>query len=65
MYTANDLNDIETISQGHTDDLKVEEDNIRIWLSRMTVADGMPYDNQITIEMYMLNKWVIINQYEG
>lgn len=41
-----------TIKQGHTDDLKVDTGTMRIWLSRMTIDDGMPYNNQVTIEQY-------------
>jgi hypothetical protein len=60
-YTLAELEALPTISQGHTDDLKVEAYDIdkktkeittgtRIWLSRMTKEDGMPYDNQVTVE---------------
>lgn len=40
-----------TIRQGQTDDLIYESQTKRVWRSRMTVADGMPYDDQITVEV--------------
>ena len=40
-----------TLNSGHFDNLKVEEGKVRVWLSRMTRADGAPYDNQVIIEI--------------
>ena len=47
-----------TLTQGQTDDLKVHNwksrgRQLRVWLSRMTVEDGMPYNNQVTVEQYL------------
>ncbi len=50
IYTLAELEALPTLSQGHTDDLKVETENTRVWLSRMTVEDGEPYNNKVTIE---------------
>ena len=36
----------------------------KVWVSRCTVADGMPYNNQVTVEMWDGNKWEIVDQYE-
>ena len=46
-------------------DLKIDTGNSRIWLSRLTTLDGMPYDNQITIEVMRAGKWVIVDTYAG
>ena len=56
-----------TISQGLTDDLKIQTKNKRVWLSRFTVEDGMPYDNQVTEEIYNFAKqrWEISKEYEA
>ena len=60
-YTLGELEDMPIITEGHTDDLKVEEMiygvKVRVWLSRMTVADGMPYDNQVTVEYLDADEW--------
>lgn len=56
-----------TIRQGHADDLKLELGNTRIWVSRMTREDGMPYDNQITIEEYEQRSgaWKAVERYQA
>jgi hypothetical protein len=41
---------VPTISEGHTSDLKWDTGRTRVWLSRMTKEDGMPYDNQVIVE---------------
>ena len=60
-YTLEDLEDLPTISEGHTDDLKIEKYiygiKVRIWLSRMTIEDGMPYNNQVTVEYLDTQNW--------
>jgi hypothetical protein len=50
MYTLTELEALPTLMVGQTDDLKIETPTHRVWLSRMTVADGMPYPNQVTEE---------------
>ena len=66
-YTLKQLEKLPTIRVGHTDDLKIESGIGHVWLSRMTVEDGMPYDNQVTIELFDNKKgqWVIKKQYEA
>lgn len=66
-FTLKELENMETISQGHTDDLKYESDSIRIWLSRMTTEDGMPYNNQVTVEFYNPKgyAWETIDEYQA
>lgn len=49
-YTLAELQALDTLHGGQYDDLKVEEGTLRVWLSRMTVADGQPYNNQVTVE---------------
>ncbi|MCH7548015.1 MAG: insulinase family protein, partial [Candidatus Krumholzibacteriota bacterium] len=51
-YSLKELEAMPTLTTSHTDDLKVEEPGLRLWLSRMTVEDGAPYVNQVTVERY-------------
>jgi hypothetical protein len=37
----------------------------RIWLSRMTKEDGMPYDNQVTVEVLENGNWKEVDQYQA
>lgn len=64
-FTLKELESLPTISQGHMEDLKIKKENIRVWLSRITKADGMPYDNQVTIENYINDKWVTVAEYQA
>lgn len=67
QWSLKELNKLPTIEKGHTDDLKIVSENgkERVWLSRMTIEDGQPYNNQVTIEVYLRNKWIIKEQYEA
>ena len=65
-YTLKELEGLKTIMQGQADDLKIEDGNIRVWLSRMTIEDGMPYNNQVTVEKLDENgSWNTIEEYEA
>lgn len=64
-YTAAYLRDLPTLAVGQADNLKIETTDTRVWLCRCGVADGMPYENQITIECLIGGRWVAIDKYEG
>lgn len=50
IYKLAELESLPTISAGQFDDLKIETENRRIWLSRCTIEDGEPYNNKVTVE---------------
>ena len=60
-YTVEELQAMPTLCQGQTDDLKVDDGNNRVWLSRMTLADGEIY--QIHHEECIGSQWVIVSEY--
>lgn len=62
-YTLRELQAMETISQGHTDDLKIKTEDTKVWLSRMTIEDGMPYNNMVTVEKLIDGRWVAVEEY--
>lgn len=51
-YTLQELEAMPTLCVGQAGNLKVDDGNIRVWLSRCDVASGEPYDNKVTVEMY-------------
>lgn len=51
-----------TLSQGHMDNLKFDDGKHRIWVSRMSVADGAPEDNQIHFETLQGGRWIEASQ---
>jgi hypothetical protein len=65
MFTLEDLEELPTLAQGQTGNLKIENKDRRVWLSRCTVADGEPYDNMVTIERRRDGRWVTATTYEA
>lgn len=57
-FRLEDIEEQETIHSGQYENLKFDDGQIRVWQSRMTVADGMPYDNEITVEVLDDGCWV-------
>lgn len=64
-YTLEEIEAMPTIRQSQTDDLKVETFNTRTWVSRLTVEDGFPYDNQVTEEALVGGNWITVDEYEA
>ena len=69
-YTTKTLSELEslpTLSQGQADDLKIDDGNTRVWLSRMSIEDGMPYNNQVSIEElnYAKGCWEVVKTYQA
>lgn len=63
--TADEIRDLPTLSQGQSDNLKLDDGTTRVWLCRCGVEDGMPYDDQITVERLTAGRWEIIDTYAG
>lgn len=57
-YKLSELEKLPTLSKGQADDLKIDTGNTRVWLSRLTVEDGMPYNNQVTVEVKKNGHWI-------
>lgn len=66
-WSAQELSDMPTIRANQTSNLKYEiPDRIRVWLSRMTVDDGMPYNNAVEVEVYLpYEGWMGFENYPG
>lgn len=64
-YTAKTLESMPTISHGHFDDLKIDTGKVRVWLSRCGIADGLPYDNMVSVEKLIDGVWTTVAEYEG
>ncbi len=63
--SAAELDAMPTLSVGQTADLKFDNGETRIWLERVGVDDGSPYDNGVVIERYDGRRWVTEEEYEG
>jgi hypothetical protein len=54
-----------TLSTGQADDLKLDRNGTRIWLSRCGVDDGEPYDNKITVEKLRGGRWITVETFQA
>lgn len=63
--TLKELKETPTIEKGHFEDLKLDDGTFKVWLSRMTVADGAEYNNQVTVKQLSNGKWYTIAEYEA
>lgn len=64
-YTAEELRKLPTLCTGQADSLKIDNGKTRVWLCRCGVADGMPYDNAVTVETLQNGRWIETDMYEG
>lgn len=64
-FTLKEICAMPTLRSGHFDNLVFESENKRVWISRMTVEDGMEYNNQVTVEKLVDTGWEIKDQYEA
>jgi hypothetical protein len=64
-YTASELEQMDTLSVGQADNLKVDTGTERVWLSRCGVEDGEPFDHKVTVERFNGRRWKIIEEYPG
>lgn len=65
MWTARELEAMPTLHVGQFDDLKIEAPGLRVWLSRMTRADGAQHRCGVCIEVLRDGRWEVGQEYEG
>lgn len=62
-FSVAEIKRMPTLESGHMDNLIAQTPGTRIWVSRMTTEDGMPYNNQVTVEALSKGSWVTIKVY--
>ena len=62
---AEELRELPTLATGQTCNLKIDTGDVRVWLCRCGIADGMPYDDAVTVEELIGGRWVEVDQYPG
>ena len=65
MLTLKEVKKMPVIRQDHSRNIVAEDTLRRVSISRMTIADGAPYNNQVTIEIMLNNEWRVVVQYEA
>jgi len=63
MIPVAELKALQTIQSGHFDDLKLERDGVRWWISRCGIADGQPCDEMVTVEEFLNGVWEAVFEY--
>lgn len=64
-YSASELESMPTLSQGWTDDLKIQTTTKKVWLARVGVEDGMPFNDGVTVETLRNGRWEETEYYAG
>jgi hypothetical protein len=64
-FSLKELENMPVQHQGHFDNIMIDKKDYRVALSRMTVEDGMPYNNQVTHERLFNGVWETVDQYEA
>lgn len=64
-YTLDEIEAMPTIHSGQYDNLKIDDGQTRVWLSRLSIEDGMPYNNEVTVERLVDGRWTKAETYEA
>lgn len=64
-HSLSELKAMPTLCTGQTCNLKIETVAKRVWLCRCGVADGLMYDNQVTVEHCVNGQWSNATTYEA
>lgn len=64
-YTADEIRDLPTLATGQADNLKIDTGEMRVWLCRCGIADGMSEEDMITIEELQDGCWITVSEYPG
>lgn len=66
MPSARDLEEMETLCESQTCDLKVDTGDARLWLARTSIEDGEPFRNTIYVELLdESGRWIDAGYYDG
>jgi NAD(P)H-flavin reductase len=64
-YSLQELENRPTLRVGQYANLKVDNSKRRVWLSRMSVEDGEPFNNKVTVERLIEGRWIEVESYEA
>lgn len=64
-YTLTELENMPTITQGQFSNMKYDDGETKILLSRCTIEDGEPYNNKVTVEKLINGNWTITETYQA
>ena len=71
MPTTEQLQALDTISQGWNADLKIDTQDFRVWLARTGLEDGEPFEHTVYVEANgafderSMSGWRELGHYDG
>lgn len=66
LPTAEQLEAVPTLSESHTCDMKYDDGEVRLFLSRCDTRDGEPFDNAVYLEIKdERGRWIDHGCYDG
>lgn len=65
LPTFDELIERENLCLAQADDLRYDDGQIRLWTSRMTIGDGVPYRSTVYVERLIDGAWITIGCYDG
>lgn len=60
-----ELEALPTLSTSQADDLKYDDGETRVWLSRCGVADGNRWKHTVGVEELHGGRWVLVLEYDA
>lgn len=64
-YSLYELERMDTIYSGKFADMKLDNGEERVWLSRMTKEEGAKCNNKVTVEVFKGGIWTCVDEYEA
>lgn len=64
-YSLREIEAFPTLHSGQFANLKVDTGQVRVWLSRMTIADGEKCNNLVSVEVLFEGRWETTEEYEA
>lgn len=65
VRTLREFKELQPIDSAHFDNVYYDDGQWCVMLSRMTVADGAPYDNQVTVQRMVRGVWQTYETYQA
>jgi hypothetical protein len=62
-YSLSELESLPTINAGWCGDLKVDTGRVRVWLYRVGLADGAPFEHTAQVEHLIDGRWTSVEFY--
>lgn len=63
--TLQEIKSMEVLHVGQYDNLIYEDEDTRVWISRLGLEDGEKFNSAVTVEKLINNRWQTEREYEA